>query len=80
MDVAIGLIIANVEDITVGTIGQDFALSTATLLAVGTDSLYSEQQINKNLKERVTLYSFRIRVFQFRFLYTSRHFISILAI
>ncbi len=79
MDITIGLIVTNAEDITVRTIRQDYTLSVATLLAVGADSLYSKQRTNKNLKKRVTLYSFRIKVFQFRFLYTSRHFISILA-
>ncbi len=58
LDIAIGLIIANAEDITVRTIRQDFALSIATLLTVGADSLYSKRQINKNLEEYVTLYSF----------------------
>ncbi len=80
MDVIVGLIVANVEDIAVGTIGRNFALGIATLFAVRTDSLYSEQQIDKNLEERVALHSFQMRIFRFRFLYTSRHFISILAI
>ncbi len=79
MDVVVGLIVANVEDIAVRTIRQNLALGTTTLFAVGTDSLYSEQRMDKNLEERVTLYGFRIRVFRFCFLYISRHFISILA-
>ncbi len=80
LDVAIGLIVANAEDTAVRTIRQDFALGTATLFVVGADSLYSEQQTNKNLKERVALHGFRIRVFRFCFLYTSRHFVSISAV
>ncbi len=79
MDVVVGLIVANAEDIAVRTIRRNFALGIATLFAVGTDSLYSKQQMDKNLEECVALHSFRIRGFQFRFLYASRHFISILA-
>ncbi len=63
LDVAVGLIVANAEDIAVRTIRRNFALGIAMLFAVGTDSLHSEQRTDKNLKERVTLHSFRIRVF-----------------